>query len=155
MGFEPCNCLLKIRESIGSPIPKMGVHLGMWGFIPSHSFALLGAWNVTLELPSWPTTLQALALVANPRLGLQHLWTNTIYVVWFSTIQTKIVYNLTLFLLFCEWFESCFVNLHGVITRWKHHMFRLQRGWCEIASMLVTIRNVSLVNVQKVNYHNA
>jgi len=26
-----------------------------------------------LSLPSWPTTLQAFALVANPRLGLRHL----------------------------------------------------------------------------------
>jgi len=47
MSFDPCNCLLKIWESIGSPTPKMGVHLGVWRFIPSHSFALLGAWNVT------------------------------------------------------------------------------------------------------------
>jgi len=29
---------------------------------------------VTPMLPSWPTPLQALALVASPRLGLQHLW---------------------------------------------------------------------------------
>jgi hypothetical protein len=28
---------------------------------------------VTPELPSWPTTLQSLALVASPRLGLQHV----------------------------------------------------------------------------------
>jgi len=42
MGFDPCNRLLKIRKSIGIPIPKMGVHLGVWGFIPSHSLALLG-----------------------------------------------------------------------------------------------------------------
>jgi hypothetical protein len=37
MGFDPYNCFLKIRESIGTPIPKVGVHLGMCGFIPSHS----------------------------------------------------------------------------------------------------------------------
>jgi hypothetical protein len=49
MSFDPCNCPLKIQESIGTPTPKMKVHLGVWGFIPSHSFALLGAWNVTLE----------------------------------------------------------------------------------------------------------
>jgi hypothetical protein len=46
MNFDPCNCLLKIWESIGTPIPKMGVHLGVWGFIPSHSFALMGQ-NIT------------------------------------------------------------------------------------------------------------
>jgi hypothetical protein len=50
----------------------MGVHLGVRGFMPSHSFALLGAQDVTPELLSWPATLQALALVVSPRLGLQH-----------------------------------------------------------------------------------
>jgi hypothetical protein len=72
MSSDPCNCLLKIWESIWSPIPKMGVHLGVWRFIPSHFFAFLGAWNVTPGLPYWPTTLQALALIASPRLGLWH-----------------------------------------------------------------------------------
>jgi hypothetical protein len=71
LGFDPCNYLPQIRKSIGTPTPKMGVHLGVWGFIPSHSFALLGAWDVTPMLPSWPTTLQALALVASWRLRLQ------------------------------------------------------------------------------------
>jgi len=44
MGFDPCNCFLKIQESIETLIPKVGTHLGMWGFIPSHSFTLSGAW---------------------------------------------------------------------------------------------------------------
>jgi hypothetical protein len=29
MGFDPYNCSLKIQESIGTPTPKMGAHLGM------------------------------------------------------------------------------------------------------------------------------
>jgi len=78
MGFDPCNLPLKIRESIGTPTPKMGVHLGVWRFIPSHSFAFPGAWDVTLGLPSCPATLQALALVASPRLGLRHLFSCTL-----------------------------------------------------------------------------
>jgi hypothetical protein len=41
MSFDCYNRLLKIRESIGTSTPKMGVHLGLWGFIPSHFFALL------------------------------------------------------------------------------------------------------------------
>ncbi len=61
---------LKVRESIGTPTPKMGAHLGMWGLIPSHFPTPPGAQDVTLELPSWPAPLQALALVVNPRLGL-------------------------------------------------------------------------------------
>jgi hypothetical protein len=40
LSFDPYNCPLKIRESIGTPTPKMGVYLGVWRFIPSHSFAL-------------------------------------------------------------------------------------------------------------------
>jgi hypothetical protein len=63
MGFDPCNCSLKIWEFIGTPTPKMGAHLGMWGFIPSHSFAFPRPWNVTFGLPSW------LAPFASPCLG--------------------------------------------------------------------------------------
>jgi hypothetical protein len=37
MGFDPYNCSLKMWEFIGTPIPKVGAHLGVWGFIPSHS----------------------------------------------------------------------------------------------------------------------
>jgi hypothetical protein len=38
-------------------------------------FALLEACDVTLGLPFWPATLQALALVVSSRLGLRkHIW---------------------------------------------------------------------------------
>jgi hypothetical protein len=73
MSFDPCDRSLNIRESTRTPTPKVGVPLGVWGFIPSHSLALPGAWNVTLGLSSWPVLLQALALVASPRLGLRHV----------------------------------------------------------------------------------
>ncbi len=73
MSFGPCNYSLKIQESTKTPTPKVGVPLGVWGFIPSHSFALPGAWNVTPRLPSWPALLQALALVVSPRLGLRQI----------------------------------------------------------------------------------
>jgi hypothetical protein len=71
MGFDPCNCSLKIQESIETPTPKMGAHLGVWVFIPSHSPTLLGTWDVTPGLPSWLVPLQAFALATNPRLGLR------------------------------------------------------------------------------------
>jgi len=58
MGFNPYNCSLKIWESIKTPTPKVGVHFGVWGFIPSHSPTLLKTWDVTPKLPSWPTPLQ-------------------------------------------------------------------------------------------------
>jgi hypothetical protein len=35
MSFDPYDHLLKIRESIRTPTPKVGAHLGVWGFIPS------------------------------------------------------------------------------------------------------------------------
>ncbi len=62
MNFDPWNFPPRIQESIRTPIPKVGVHLGVWGFIPSHSLTLLRTWNVTPRLHSWPTFLQALYL---------------------------------------------------------------------------------------------
>jgi hypothetical protein len=59
-------------------------------------------------------------------------WKNISYVAWFSTVETKNVYTLMLFLLFCEWFKSCLVNLHRVIIGCKHHLFGLQHGWHEL-----------------------
>jgi len=41
--FDPYNRPLTIWESIGTPTPKVGVHLGVWGFIPPHFLALLGS----------------------------------------------------------------------------------------------------------------
>jgi len=69
MIFDPCNWSLKIWESIGTTTPKVGTHLGVWGFV--HSPTLPRAWDVSLGLPSWPAPLQALALVVSPRLGLR------------------------------------------------------------------------------------
>jgi hypothetical protein len=37
IGFDPWNRSTKIWESIGTPIPKVEAHLGVWRFIPSHS----------------------------------------------------------------------------------------------------------------------
>jgi hypothetical protein len=72
LGFDPYNLFLNIRESIGTPIPKVGVPLGVWGPIPSHFLALPRACGMTLGPPFWPATLQPLASVASPRLGLRH-----------------------------------------------------------------------------------
>jgi hypothetical protein len=60
---------------LGLQLPKMAVPLGVWGPIPSHSLALPRACGMIPELPSWLVTLQPLALVVSPRLGLwQHGW---------------------------------------------------------------------------------
>jgi hypothetical protein len=45
LGFDPCNHFLNIRKSTRTPTPHMGVHLKVWGFFPSHSFALPRAWE--------------------------------------------------------------------------------------------------------------
>jgi hypothetical protein len=37
MGFDPYNHTLKTWESIKTPTPKVGVHLGVWKFIALHS----------------------------------------------------------------------------------------------------------------------
>ncbi len=51
MSVDLCNHLLKIQESTETPTPRTGVHLGVWGFIPSHFFTFSGAWDVTPGLP--------------------------------------------------------------------------------------------------------
>jgi hypothetical protein len=43
MGFDPYNRFMKIQKSIQNPIPQVGAHLGVWGFIPSQPPTLLGA----------------------------------------------------------------------------------------------------------------
>jgi hypothetical protein len=57
MGFDYCNHSMKIQGSIGTPTPKVGAHLGVWGFIPSHSPILPRACNVTPDLHTWPAPL--------------------------------------------------------------------------------------------------
>jgi hypothetical protein len=42
MNFDISNYSMKIQDSIETPIPKVGVHLGVYGFILSHSPTLLG-----------------------------------------------------------------------------------------------------------------
>jgi hypothetical protein len=54
LGFHPYNYLLKIWESTGTLTLKMGVHLEVWRFFPSHSFALPRAWNATPGLSLGP-----------------------------------------------------------------------------------------------------
>jgi hypothetical protein len=70
MGFDPCNRSLKIQESIWNSNSHNG---SSFGRVKVHSlafFALLGACDVTPRSPSWLATLQPLALVTSPRLGL-------------------------------------------------------------------------------------
>jgi hypothetical protein len=43
MSFDLHNCLQKIWESIEISTPKVGIHLRLWGFIPSHFPTFSGA----------------------------------------------------------------------------------------------------------------
>ncbi len=114
MGFDPCNHSLKVWDSIGTPTPKAEAHLGAWRFIPSHSPTLLGAWNVTPGLPSWPTPLQALALVVSPRLRLWQKPNGNLS-------RLKKVYHLTFHTHHQLQFETSHFhpNIHLLSPKWK------------------------------------
>jgi hypothetical protein len=64
MVFDPCNCSLKIWESIETPTPKMKVHLGVWG---SYPHTLLHFWEH--ECDSWALFLAR--TFASPCLGYE------------------------------------------------------------------------------------
>ncbi len=73
LGFDPCNFSLNIWESTRTPNQRGS----SFGNVRAYSLTLSwlpGACGMTPRLPSWPTTLQSLTLVASPRLGL---WQNT------------------------------------------------------------------------------
>jgi hypothetical protein len=52
MSFDPYNHSLKIWKSIGTPTPKVGVHLGVWRFIPSLSYT-----PKSMKCDSWASVL--------------------------------------------------------------------------------------------------
>jgi hypothetical protein len=72
MSFGPYNRLLKIQKSIETPTPKVRNLLGVHGF--PHILLHSQEYEMWLhEFHSWPTPLQAVALVMNPRLRLRHV----------------------------------------------------------------------------------
>ncbi len=67
MGFDPCNCIIKIQESIWDSNSKHGS-------VKVHSltlFALPGICDVTPGSLSWPTTWQPFTLVPSRKVRLQ------------------------------------------------------------------------------------
>jgi hypothetical protein len=77
LSFDPSNRSLKFRESTGTPSPKVGVALGVWGLTPSHSPTLPGVYDVTPRLPLSPHPCNPFASVASPKLGLRQLTLRT------------------------------------------------------------------------------
>jgi hypothetical protein len=69
--FDPCNRVLKIRESFRDSNSQHGSSLGSVRVHALTFFALLGACEMTFESSSWPATFQPFVLVASPTLGLQ------------------------------------------------------------------------------------
>jgi hypothetical protein len=131
MSCDLWNCFLKIQKSIGTPTPKVGVHLGVCGFIPSHPPTHLGAWNVKPGLHFQPTPLQALALVMNLRLRLWQLpcplsyviiwhydgyvWMYKTNVTWSGShveqIGTPTSNNILNFVMCYNWIQSIFIGI--------------------------------------------
>ncbi len=74
MSFDPCNLLLKIRESIGTPTPKVGAHLGVWGFIPSHSFALPGKHEMWFQSSLLAHTFASPCFGREPKARIATTW---------------------------------------------------------------------------------
>jgi hypothetical protein len=74
--FDPCDRPLKIWESTETPTPKVEPLRGVrvHSFTPSDTFESM---LCDSRLQSWFATLQTLALVASPRLGLRK-WTFTL-----------------------------------------------------------------------------
>jgi hypothetical protein len=68
MGFDPCNCAVKIREFIWNSNPEHGSSLRSVRVHSLKLFAFSGACDVTPGSPSWFATLQPLSLVVSPRL---------------------------------------------------------------------------------------
>jgi hypothetical protein len=73
MGFDPCNYTLKIWESIWDSNSQHGNSLVSVRVHSLTLFTLSGVCDVTPGSLSWPTTLQPLALVVRPRLGLRQI----------------------------------------------------------------------------------
>jgi hypothetical protein len=67
MSFDPWNCVLKIQKSIGTPTPKVKTHLGVWGFIPSHSPTLPGTWKCDFRASHLACTFASPYLSRKPK----------------------------------------------------------------------------------------
>jgi hypothetical protein len=67
LSFDPSNWSLKFWKSTGTPSPKVGVALGVWGLTPSHSPTLPGVSDVTPELPLGPHPCNPFCLGHEPK----------------------------------------------------------------------------------------
>ncbi len=114
MSFDPCNYVVNIQKSFGTLTPNMGVPLGVWGFMPSHSLQSREHVKWLPGVLSWPATLQPPCFVHEPK----------------ARVVTRII------ILFDWWMElsQCFIghkNSHPKFhERENHSQFSLaHEGW--------------------------
>jgi hypothetical protein len=67
LSFNPSNRSLKFRESTGTPFPKVGVALGVWGFTPSNFPTLSRICDVIPGLPLCPQPRNPFCLGRKPK----------------------------------------------------------------------------------------
>ncbi len=95
MSFDPCNRPLEIRESIGTLILKVRVHSLTLSYTPV-------IMKCDSQAHSWPTPLQALALVTSPRLGLQQFFLAIVkkirLISWWKNMTKWSSYHVMLYL---------------------------------------------------------
>jgi len=94
MGFDPWNYSLKIRNSIETPIPKMGAHLGVRRFIPSHSPSFTLSFTLeNMRCDYWASflahTLASICFGYKPKIRVVTNW--TIKVSMLNSSPSKII----------------------------------------------------------------
>jgi len=87
MSFDSYNCLLKIQESIRSPTPKVGAHLGMCWFIPSHFPTQLGARICDSWASLLARTFVGLCFGCEPKVRV-----TTLYVFYFNFFSHNLLF---------------------------------------------------------------
>jgi hypothetical protein len=128
MGFDPYNYLLKVQDSIKTPTPKVGAHLGVWGFIPSHSPTLLGTWNVTPKLHSSPASFASPYFGHKPKIRVA---THNVMLTSFFNHPSK--FNMSLYEDFSWFFKN--IDIHHPL--WLFILDRLGL-WHMAQSKLIT-----------------
>ncbi len=135
LSFDSSNCSLKFRESTGTPSPKAGVALGVWGFTPSHFPTLPGVLDVTPGLPFGPHPCNPFALVASPKLGLRHFRSTIDYpsLGVFQVRLNKHFIDQTKTLLDSKTLETLMVSSENII---KHNYIQqLLSRWYNVPQM--------------------
>jgi pentatricopeptide repeat protein len=120
MSFDPWNTFLKIWDSIGIPIPEMGTHLGVCGFIPSHSWECKCDSWVTLSNHTFPCVCfnhePKVKVVTTMILGTCEMWIKAQNIETIATNTTRR----------CATSSIIFV---GVLNAWTN-MVALEEGEC-------------------------